>query len=164
MSHFSDSAALGSLVWMPSANIFLAYKDEYTLQQLMKQSKAVGNRIFTWIIHRPVCLREALGRDISWRKLETQVNISDLANRRSFHLVKDGRSCLRNAFFYSLVWQTENRKDNICNIFTAAAFPKISVISSTARRHDNHFKGKLLKHSAGIQRLTQSPGSTEYLH
>ena len=59
MSHFA-----GAVVWKWSANIFLAYKADYTVQQLMKQSQAVWNTISTWIIHCPVCFYKALGHDI----------------------------------------------------------------------------------------------------
>lgn len=38
------------------------------------------------------------------------------------------------------VRQKQGRKDSIHNIFRAAAFPTISVISSTVLQYDDHFK------------------------
>lgn len=41
VSHFVDSLAPKRCSLKESANIFLAYKANYTVQQLMKQSQAV---------------------------------------------------------------------------------------------------------------------------
>lgn len=83
---------------MRGANIFLAYKGGCTLQQLMNIRV---RRFETGLLHELftalAAFSRGLGRDISWRKLETQANISDLANRRSFHLIKDRRGCWRRS-------------------------------------------------------------------